>query len=58
LVVHSRKHFSSFKLFEILCTDDPNPHSPAQSEAFQLFTQNKEEYLKRVKAEAKKNSQD
>lgn len=28
---------------------DPNPASPAQSDAFMLFTQNKPEYQKRVK---------
>jgi ubiquitin-conjugating enzyme E2 I len=36
--------------------DDPNPNSPAQSEAYQLFINNKSEYKRRVKAEAKKNS--
>jgi len=35
--------------------DDPNPNSPAQSEAYSLFTSNKAEYRKRVKAEARKN---
>lgn len=35
--------------------DDPNPSSPAQSEAYQLFMNNKGEYRRRVKAEAKKN---
>lgn len=35
--------------------DDPNPNSPAQSEAYSLFTSNKTEYRKRVKAEARKN---
>eukprot|EP00814_Leptocylindrus_danicus_P018074 CAMPEP_0116023260 /NCGR_PEP_ID=MMETSP0321-20121206/11484_1 /TAXON_ID=163516 /ORGANISM="Leptocylindrus danicus var. danicus, Strain B650" /LENGTH=161 /DNA_ID=CAMNT_0003494503 /DNA_START=94 /DNA_END=579 /DNA_ORIENTATION=+ len=36
--------------------DDPNPNSPAQSEAYNLFTSNKSEYRKRVKAEARKNT--
>ncbi|KAK9863404.1 hypothetical protein WJX84_012327 [Apatococcus fuscideae] len=31
---------------------DPNPNSPAQSDAFLLFTQNRPEYSKRVKAQA------
>jgi len=35
--------------------DDPNPNSPAQSEAYNLFTRNKPEYKRRVKAEARKN---
>ncbi|KAF4655277.1 hypothetical protein FOL47_009494 [Perkinsus chesapeaki] len=33
--------------------DNPNSASPAQAEPFQLFTQNKEEYLRRVKQQAK-----
>jgi ubiquitin-conjugating enzyme E2 I len=36
--------------------DEPNPDSPAQSEAYQLFISNKKEYSRRVKAEARKNS--
>jgi ubiquitin-conjugating enzyme E2 I len=36
--------------------DDPNPNSPAQSEAYSLFTSNRSEYKRRVKAEARKNS--
>lgn len=36
--------------------DEPNPDSPAQSEAFNLFTQNKTEYSRRIKAEARKNA--
>ena len=36
--------------------DDPNPNSPAQSEAYNLYMQNKEEYHKRVRAEARKNT--
>jgi Ubiquitin-conjugating enzyme len=36
--------------------DEPNPDSPAQSEAYQLFISNKKEYARRVKAEARKNS--
>jgi len=35
--------------------DDPNPSSPAQSEAYNLFTTNKAEYRRRVKVEARKN---
>ena len=35
--------------------DDPNPNSPAQSEAYQLYMNNKPEYKRRVKNEAKKN---
>mmetsp|Transcript_50288 Transcript_50288/g.58691 ORF Transcript_50288/g.58691 Transcript_50288/m.58691 type:complete len:156 (+) Transcript_50288:481-948(+) len=35
--------------------DDPNPNSPAQSEAYNLFTTNKVEYKKRIRAEARKN---
>ena len=35
--------------------DDPNPSSPAQSEAYNLYMNNKAEYKRRVKAEAKKN---
>ena len=35
--------------------DEPNPNSPAQSEAFNLFMSNKAEYRRRVRAEAKKN---
>lgn len=36
--------------------DEPNPDSPAQSEAYQLFISNKKEYSRRVKQEARKNS--
>lgn len=36
--------------------DDPNPNSPAQSEAYQLFIHNKPEYKRRVQAEARKNT--
>ena len=35
--------------------DDPNPNSPAQSEAYQLYMHNKSEYKQRIRAEAKKN---
>jgi len=35
--------------------DEPNPASPAQSEAFNLFTRDKPEYVRRVKGEAAKN---
>ena len=34
--------------------DTPNPDSPAQSEAFQLFQQNKAEYRRRVRMEAQR----
>ena len=36
--------------------DDPNPNSPAQSEAYQLFINNKSEYRRRVRREAVKNT--
>lgn len=36
--------------------DNPNPNSPAQSEAYNLFTRNKEAYKRRVKEEAAKNA--
>ena len=36
--------------------DSPNPDSPAQSEAYQLFVHNKPEYKRRVQAEAQKNT--
>jgi Ubiquitin-conjugating enzyme len=36
--------------------DEPNPESPAQSEAFQMFIKNKAEYRRRVKLEARKNA--
>jgi len=36
--------------------DDPNPNSPAQSEAYGLYTSDKQEYRRRVRAEAKKNT--
>ena len=32
--------------------DTPNPGSPAQSDAFVLFTQQKAEYVKKVKRQA------
>lgn len=32
--------------------DNPNPNSPAQAEAYQLFVQNKSDYVKRVKHQA------
>ena len=35
--------------------NEPNPDSPAQSEAYHLFVNNKAEYSKRVKQEAAKN---
>lgn len=36
--------------------DAPNPNSPAQSEAYQLFIGNRAEYDRRVKQEARKNA--
>jgi ubiquitin-conjugating enzyme E2 I len=36
--------------------DDPNPSSPAQSEAYNLFINNKAEYRRRVRLEAGKNT--
>ena len=38
--------------------DDPNPSSPAQSEAYNLFINNKAEYKRRVQLEARKNTPD
>ena len=35
--------------------DDPNPKSPAQAEAFMLFQNQKVEYKRRVKEQAKRN---
>jgi ubiquitin-conjugating enzyme E2 I len=34
--------------------DNPNPNSPAQAEAYQMFVSNKAQYAKRVREEAKK----
>jgi ubiquitin-conjugating enzyme E2 I len=36
--------------------DDPNPDSPAQSEAYNLYMNNRAEYSRRVKLEAHKNT--
>ena len=36
--------------------DTPNPNSPAQSDAYQLFVNNKAEYKRRIKEEAAKNA--
>jgi ubiquitin-conjugating enzyme E2 I len=36
--------------------DEPNPDSPAQSEAYALFKKSKDEYSKRIRAEARKNA--
>jgi ubiquitin-conjugating enzyme E2 I len=36
--------------------DEPNPDSPAQSEAFNLYMRSKEQYRQRVKQEARKNA--
>ena len=38
--------------------DNPNPNSPAQSEAYELFTRDREEYKRRVRQEARKNVRD
>ena len=38
--------------------DTPNPNSPAQSDAYQLFIQDKAEYKRRVRQEAAKNRDD
>ncbi len=35
--------------------DDPNPNSPAQTEAYQLYMNNKTQYKLRVRQEAAKN---
>lgn len=35
--------------------DDPNPNSPAQSDAYHLFMNNKAQYKQRIKQEAAKN---
>ena len=35
--------------------DDPNPSSPAQSEAYHLYMNNKHEYKKRIRLEAQRN---
>ena len=35
--------------------DDPNPKSPAQADAYMLFTQKRDEYRRRVRAQAAKN---
>lgn len=35
--------------------DNPNPNSPAQSEAYQMFVNNRTEYKRRVRLEARKN---
>lgn len=34
--------------------DEPNPESPAQSEAYNLYVRNRDEYKKRVRVEARK----
>lgn len=36
--------------------DEPNPDSPAQSEAYNLFMQDKVKYKRRVQEEARKNA--
>ena len=35
--------------------DTPNPNSPAQSEAYKMFVQDKAAYARRVREEAAKN---
>ena len=35
--------------------DEPNPDSPAQSDAYQLFISDKVRYKRRIREEAKKN---
>ncbi|GHP03080.1 SUMO-conjugating enzyme sce1 [Pycnococcus provasolii] len=35
--------------------DNANPNSPAQSESYMLYTQNRAEYTRRVKSQAKKH---
>ena len=35
--------------------DNPNPESPAQAEAYNLFKKNRVEYERRVKQEVQKN---
>jgi len=35
--------------------DEPNPNSPAQSEAYNLFMKDRVQYSRRVKQEARKN---
>ena len=43
------KHVAAhLKSIQSLLTD-PNPNSPANSEAARLFTENKEEYIRQVK---------
>mmetsp|Transcript_27337 Transcript_27337/g.76698 ORF Transcript_27337/g.76698 Transcript_27337/m.76698 type:complete len:159 (-) Transcript_27337:206-682(-) len=37
--------------------DEPNPASPAQQEAYQLYMNNRTEYRRRVRTEANKNSE-
>ena len=36
--------------------DEPNPDSPAQSEAFHMFINDKKRYVQRVRQEARKNA--
>jgi ubiquitin-conjugating enzyme E2 I len=35
--------------------DNPNPNSPAQREAIEVYLNNKAEYRKRIKEQAQKN---
>jgi ubiquitin-conjugating enzyme E2 I len=37
---------------------NPNPNSPAQREAYELYVSNKTEYVRRVKQQAKQNTPD
>ena len=36
--------------------DEPNPDSPAQSEAYQLFISDRERYKRRIREEAQKHT--
>ena len=38
--------------------DNPNPKSPAQREAYEMYVSNRAEYRRRVKEEARKNPPD
>jgi len=35
---------------------DPNPNSPAQRDAYEIFTKNEAEYKKRVREQARRNA--
>ena len=36
--------------------DNPNPQSPAQAEPYLMFTNNKQDYLKKIRQQARDNS--